>query len=228
MLQFKTEVLEIKELGKNGEIEGFISTYNSIDRGGDVMMPGAMTKSLATVNAGQRKIKMLWQHDPSRPIGVWDSFRDDSKGVIGRGRILTEVQAGSEALVLLKADAISGLSIGYKTVDSEPIHTATGSIRQLKEIDLWEASLVTFPMNTESTVTDVKNLAGLRDVEQLLRDAGVPNGFAKLVAKYGFDGATKRLTDDHRDDDDELALAQAATEALLTKLQGLKEIFHAS
>jgi uncharacterized protein len=89
---------------------------------------------------------MLWQHDPTQPIGVWDELREDARGLYVRGRILTGVQRGAEALSLMQAGAIDGLSIGYRTIRAEKMSRG----RSLTEIDLWEVSLVTFPMLPEA------------------------------------------------------------------------------
>jgi HK97 family phage prohead protease len=131
------------------EITGYASLFGAADHGGDVVQPGAYGASLAALARAGRGVKMLWQHDPSRPIGVWDEVREDKRGLFVRGRLLPEVQAGREALALLKAGAIDGLSIGYRTVRSEK---AAGGKRLLHEIELWEVSLVTFPMLSDARV----------------------------------------------------------------------------
>jgi len=131
------------------EITGYASLFGAADHGGDVVQPGAYGASLATLARAGRGVKMLWQHDPSRPIGVWDEVREDKRGLFVRGRLLTEVQAGREAVALLKAGAIDGLSIGYRTLRSEK---AAGGKRLLHEIELWEVSLVTFPMLPDARV----------------------------------------------------------------------------
>ena len=131
------------------EIAGYASIFGAADHGGDVVQPGAYGASLASLAKAGRGVKMLWQHDPSRPIGVWDEVREDKRGLFVRGRLLPDVQAGREALVLLKAGAIDGLSIGYRTVRSEK---AAGGKRLLHEIELWEVSLVTFPMLSDARV----------------------------------------------------------------------------
>jgi HK97 family phage prohead protease len=86
---------------------------------------------------------MLWQHDPACPIGVWDEVREDAKGLWVRGRLLPEVTKGREAVELIAAGAIDGLSIGYRTVKAAK--NGKGQ-RLLTELELWEVSLVTFPM----------------------------------------------------------------------------------
>jgi HK97 family phage prohead protease len=92
---------------------------------------------------------MLWQHDPMQPIGVWDEVREDAKGLWVKGRLLTDVAKGREAASLIAAKAIDGLSIGYRTVKSTK--GASGG-RLLAELELWEVSLVTFPMLPEARV----------------------------------------------------------------------------
>ena len=133
-------------VGDDAVIAGYASVFGSKDQSGDQVAKGAFAASLAKSTS----VKMLWQHDPAQPIGVWDEIREDASGLFVKGRLLTEVQAGREALALLKAGAIDGLSIGYRAVRSEK--TAGGG-RILREIELWEVSLVTFPMLREARVT---------------------------------------------------------------------------
>ena len=133
-------------LGEGAEITGYASLFGATDQGGDVVAVGAYGRSLARLAASGGKVKMLWQHDPAQPIGVWDEVREDGRGLFVRGRLLTEVRAAREALVLLSAGAIDGLSIGYRTITAEK--QAGG--RVLREVELWEVSLVTFPMLPEA------------------------------------------------------------------------------
>ncbi len=131
-------------------VEGYASLFGRRDQGGDVVRAGAYGASLAALQAGGRRVKMLWQHDPAQPIGVWDEVREDATGLRVKGRILTEVAKGREAAALLAAGAIDGLSIGYRTVKAE--RDAKGR-RELQELELWEVSLVTFPMLAEARVS---------------------------------------------------------------------------
>lgn len=131
-------------------ISGYASLFGLEDQGGDVVSPGAYAASLADACRAGGGVKMLWQHDPFQPIGVWDEVREDHKGLFVRGRVLPDVQQGREALALLEAGAIDGLSIGYRTKRAEK--TETGG-RRLLEVDLWEVSVVTFPMQPEARVS---------------------------------------------------------------------------
>lgn len=134
-------------LKEGAVISGYASLFGSADKGGDVVQPGAYGRSLSELRRSGTGVKMLWQHDPSCPIGVWDEVREDARGLFVKGRLLLEVQAGREALALVKAGAVDGLSIGYRTLRSEK--TSNGQ-RKLHEIELWEVSLVTFPMLGEA------------------------------------------------------------------------------
>jgi uncharacterized protein len=130
-------------------IEGYASLFGRRDQGGDVVQKGAYAVSLKALAAAGRRVKMLWQHDPARPIGVWEEVREDATGLYVKGRILDEVAQGREAAALLAAGAIDGLSIGYRTLRAE--RDGKGN-RLLAELELWEVSLVTFPMLPEARV----------------------------------------------------------------------------
>ena len=140
---------ETLSLGEGAAIEGYASVFGVADQGGDVVEKGAYAASLAALARAGRRVTMLWQHDPAQPIGVWDEVREDGKGLFVRGRILTEVGRGREAAALLAAGAIDGLSIGYRTISAD--RDGKGR-RRLAELDLWEVSLVTFPMLPEARV----------------------------------------------------------------------------
>lgn len=136
-------------LTEGSVIEGYASLFGVADQGGDVVMPGAYAASLARLVAKGDKVRMLWQHDPMRPIGVWDEIHEDGKGLWVKGRLLPEVAQAREAAALIQAGAIDGLSIGYRTVRAD--RDAQGR-RRLAEVELWEVSLVTFPMLPEAKV----------------------------------------------------------------------------
>jgi hypothetical protein len=130
-------------------VEGYASVFGLRDQGGDVVMPGAYGASLSALAARGGRVKMLWQHDPAQPIGVWDEVREDKHGLWVKGRLLTEVAKGREAAALVGAGAIEGLSIGYRTLAATK---DTKGQRTLTELELWEVSLVTFPMLQQARV----------------------------------------------------------------------------
>jgi len=124
-------------------IEGYASLFGDPDRGGDVVAPGAFAASLQRMAREGRRVRMLWQHDPAQPIGVWDEAREDARGLWVKGRLLDGVARAREAAALIEAGALDGLSIGYRTLRA--VKTDKGH-RLLTELELWEVSLVTFPM----------------------------------------------------------------------------------
>jgi HK97 family phage prohead protease len=129
-------------------LSGYASVFGQRDQGGDLVLPGAYGGSLARLAQRGGRVRMLWQHDPAQPIGIWDEVREDARGLWVKGRLLVDVARGREAVALLAAGAIDGLSIGYKTLRAE--RDAGG--RRLIELDLWEVSLVTFPMQSTARV----------------------------------------------------------------------------
>jgi HK97 family phage prohead protease len=142
-IETKDVAFNLKAAAADGAIEGYASLFGEVDQGGDIVAAGAYGASLSKLTAQDRKVKMLWQHDPAQPIGVWEELREDDRGLWVKGRILTEVEKGREAIALIKAGSIDGLSIGYRTINAQK---DDGGNRVLKEVDLWEVSLVTFPM----------------------------------------------------------------------------------
>lgn len=157
-------------------VAGYASLFGLSDQGGDMVEPGAYAASLARLSAKGGRVKMLWQHDPAQPIGVWDEVREDDRGLWVKGRILTELERGREAAALIEAGAIDGLSIGYRTLRAEK---AAGG-RRLAELELWEVSLVTFPMLPEARVAAKGDdpvqeaMRDLRDVFAQARDVFTP------------------------------------------------------
>ncbi len=152
-------------------IEGYASLFGKRDQGGDTVVTGAYAASLKALSAAGRRVKMLWQHDPAQPIGVWDEVREDDRGLYVKGRILDDVAKGREAVALIAAGAIDGLSIGYRTVKAQKNDNGH---RLLSELELWEVSLVTFPMLPDARVgAKGEDLGGdlLRDLAAAITDA---------------------------------------------------------
>jgi uncharacterized protein len=139
-------------LTPDGIIEGYASLFGAIDQARDMVMPGAFRLTLQ--QRGLRKIPMLFQHDPSEPIGVWLELREDMRGLWARGKLIPDVARARELFALLRAGAVDGLSIGYRTRRGQ-IDPKT-RIRRLHQVDLWEISLVTFPLLDGARVEAVK------------------------------------------------------------------------
>ncbi|NEW91336.1 HK97 family phage prohead protease [Rhodopseudomonas sp. BR0M22] len=139
-------------LAGDGSIEGYASLFGEVDQARDMVMPGAFTQTLK--QRGLRKIPMLFQHDPAEPVGVWLELIEDWRGLRARGRLIPDVARGRELLALLREGAIDGLSIGYRTVRGR-IDPKT-RVRRLYQVDLWEISIVTFPLLNGARIATVK------------------------------------------------------------------------
>ena len=148
-------------IAPDGTVEGYASLFGEIDQARDMVMAGAFRQSLML--RGPRRIPMLFQHDPAEPIGIWLELVEDSRGLFARGRLIPDVQRGREVLALVKAGAIDGLSIGFKTVKGR-VDPRT-RIRKIEQLDLWEISIVTFPLLTGARVRAVKDAGAVTNGE---------------------------------------------------------------
>ena len=183
--------LDIKSVQDDGAFEGYASLFDREDLGHDVITPGAFRDSIAGRDASA--IKMLFQHNPAEPIGVWEEIREDARGLYVRGRLTTAVAKAREVLALMRAGALDGLSIGFKAVKAR--RDARSGVRRIEKVDLWEISVVTFPMLPGARVSAVKQrpfaarVPSERDFERwLTRDAGLTRTEARAVLRDGLKG----------------------------------------
>ncbi len=208
---------QLKFSGDAGTFEGYASTFDVIDQGGDIVVKGAYAKTLT--ERGARGIKLLFDHNPSQPIGMWEELREDDVGLYARGRLLLDVPKAAEVYTLMRAGAVDGLSIGYRVVNSA--RDTTQGARLLQEVDLREISVVTFPMNETSLIAWVKGtLPTEREMERwLTQDAGFSRSQARTIIQSGF----KSLQAATPGAGDEGSASAGATvwSALSAQLQGL-------
>jgi HK97 family phage prohead protease len=141
-----------------GVFEGYASLFGKRDQQGDVVMAGAFAQSLHS--KGPENIRMLFQHNPAEPVGTWVELVERPRGLWVRGRLNLKVQRGRELLALLESGGLDGLSIGFKTIRAR--NDRASGTRSLLHIDLWEISLVTFPMLDGARVSTVKSAARAR------------------------------------------------------------------
>jgi HK97 family phage prohead protease len=186
---------ELKAAEESGVFEGYASIFGNKDQGGDIVAPGAFAKSLKA--RGAKGVKMLADHDPKARVGVWTEMQEDENGLRVKGRLLTEKQIGKDAHIDLKSGALTGLSIGGRTKSDS--YDGRKRARVIKEFDLYEISLVTFPMNEQAQVFAVKSLDDLtaddfREIEATLRTKGLSRTDA-VKAVSGFKEWLRRDAD---------------------------------
>jgi HK97 family phage prohead protease len=155
MLEHKRVSMIVDDVAEDGTIRGYGSVFGNVDLGGDIVAPGAFKRSIKARKS--KPVPMLWNHNPEHPIGKWTILEEDERGLKLEGRMTPGVAKGAEVLAMVRDGVIDGLSIGFQTVKAE--RDETTGVRTLKEVDLWEVSLVTFPMNTEATVQGVKAMS---------------------------------------------------------------------
>lgn len=136
----------------DGVFDGYASLFGVADLGKDVVMPGAFAESLRKRDA--RAVRLLWQHDPAMPIGRWLSIAEDRRGLRVRGKLNLAVERARDIHALMREGAVDGLSIGFR-VERARAERPTG-LRRLEKLDLWEISVVTFPMLPGARVESVK------------------------------------------------------------------------
>ncbi|MFS8121397.1 HK97 family phage prohead protease [Rhizobium sp. BR 250] len=174
--------LELRGITSDGTFSGYASVFGEVDLGKDVIERGAFRRSIEERGAGG--IRMLYQHDPAEPIGAWRTIREDERGLYVEGILAPGVARSREVHSLMKTGALDGLSIGFRTVRSGK--AASSGVRRILEADLWEISVVTFPMLPSARVSDVKHARFFRDREtELVRTM-------RRAARLLFDNTFKR------------------------------------
>lgn len=170
----------------DGTFSGYASLFDVEDLGNEMIAKGAFSKSLRAKKTSD--IRLLFQHNPDEPIGHWLEIFEDTTGLFVKGRLNLNVARAREVHALMREGAIDGLSIGFKTVRAR--HEKSGKVRRILEADLWEVSVVTFPMLPQARVSQIKargNLPTRRTFERwLVRDAGLSRSQAKTIITKGF------------------------------------------
>jgi HK97 family phage prohead protease len=180
--------LNLKSLEQDDRtFSGYGSTFGNVDRVGDIVEKGAFAKSLDTHTADGTMPAMLLHHDMHRPIGVWTKMQEDTTGLAVEGKLTQGVRDADEAYALLKDGALHSMSIGYRVVREE--YDRKSGINHLHEINLHELSLVTIPANAAAIVGGVKDddgIPNIRELERVLREAGLSRREAKAFLAEGF------------------------------------------
>ena len=215
----------LEAVGDDGLFEGYACLFGKEDLGHDVIRSGAFSNSLG--KRGLDGIKLLYQHDPAQPIGQWLTIREDEKGLFVRGKLATEVTKAREILSMMKAGILDGLSIGFRTIRGQK--DAKSGIRYLMELDLWEISVVTFPMQPDARISSVKSEQGLiaclqqdeapfskRELERkLMQDAGLSRSQARALMAHGLTGLSGKQDAAFFEPSYELSSLRQLTRAML-------------
>lgn len=185
----KSTDLEIHKFDSDaGSLTAYVTTFGNADKVGDVMSPGSLDKFVDDFNDSGRKLAMLWQHKTDEPIGVWNKFEINSRGVKGYGEIFTDVTRGNDTRNLIKRGVVGSVSVGFVSNKFEQLESGG---RLFKEIELREVSVVLSPANPKAKIVSAKRDDGSVDiklVEKLLRDAGLSRSESKSLLHEGIAG----------------------------------------
>ena len=211
--EIKSFPFEVKATAEENNIftfEGYASTFNNVDHGDDIVIRGAFFNSLAK----NSQVPILWQHQMSEVIGVSVQLYEDDKGLFVKGNLPKDDTLVSGRIIpQMKVGSIKEMSIGFFTKNYD---RAKDGIRLLKEIDLFEVSLVTKAMNSQALVTGFKSFETLRDIEQTLKDNGFSINEAKTIISRIKEFSSQRdASEDNQRD------ADATKQKIITDLNNL-------
>lgn len=133
-------------------ISGYASLFGQADISGDIVQRGAFAGSLLALTG---RLPMLFGHETAEPIGVWDRIFEDRTGLFVSGRVIGGNAKSDRTVRLIREGALSGLSIGYRP--KRAVRRNAGG-RTLLELDLWEVSVVAFPMLRSARIIQIDNL----------------------------------------------------------------------
>lgn len=187
-----TKRFDIKAIQEDGTFEGWLSLYGVTDLVGDIVEPGAFTKNIQ--EHGTERV-LLWQHDPASPIGTID-LEERDEGLWVKGKLLLAVQKAREAYALIKAGVISGLSIGFRPIKKQ----MADGVRRLKEIELAEGSIVTFPALPTAQIEAVKALMAEKAADPMTACQALCSMCAdacRSTIYYCYDAGGKMLSEAH-------------------------------
>ena len=193
-LEHKQVAFKAEKVDEDGTFSGYGSVFGNVDSYSEIVAAGAFKSSLKAIKDSGDPLPVLWQHNPTQPIGGYTELAEDSRGLKAAGFLLKDdVALAREAYALMKARVVKGLSIGYY-VRADSYDEKTG-IRTLTEVDLREISVVTFPANEQAQVDNIKmtfqamikagQLPGVKEFENFLREVGFSKTQAAFIANNG-------------------------------------------
>lgn len=131
------------------DVCGYASRFDQVDLSGDKVRKGAFSASLLS---HVQALPMLFNHETDIPIGVWDSAIEDEVGLYVCGRLFLGTPEADRVARLITQGSVSGLSIGFRTL--RHAQRVDGG-RDLFDLELWEVSIVAFPMLPSARLTEI-------------------------------------------------------------------------
>lgn len=149
--------MEVKADSTKRTFTGYASKFGNVDLHNDIIEKGAFSKTIQE-RMPKKMIKVLWQH--MEPIGIPTKLEETDEGLYVEGK-LSKTRLADEAIELMKDNVVDGMSIGYDIIKDDEDEKG---IRHLKELKLYEVSIVTWGANPEAMITNVKHLNALNSI----------------------------------------------------------------
>lgn len=202
--------IEAKANAPVGTISAYLTTFGNSDVVDDIMAKGSLDSFIAKFNPAAKKLPMFYEHDHTSIIGEWTDLKADEHGVVGTGVLYTETTKGSDVYKLMKRDAVSSVSIGFRSSDFTKNDDGG---RTFNEIELVETSVVLNPANDQAQIMSVKSDDGFIETAALkkhLIEGGLTKAECEALFLNGWKGLKMLRTED------------AHTETLAEALKGFK------
>jgi uncharacterized protein len=179
--------VSLKTQGDTGTFSGYASVFGGVDSYGDTILPGAFAE---TLKAGMPK--MFFNHSWNMPIGKWTTAKEDNKGLFLSGELTPGLALAADVRAAMKHETLDGLSIGGYLQKDDYKDTDAGGRLIHKWSKLSEVSPVVFPADSAARI-DLASVKSVdfeallpeckteRDLERLLRDAGLPKWEAMAI-----------------------------------------------
>lgn len=184
-IQYKSQAID--EMSDEGIIKGYASVFGNMDSDGDVIEKGAYTK---TLNENKERIKFLWQHRMDKPLGKVMDISQDDRGVPFSAKI-SDTALGNDAKTLIKDGVLNEFSVGFMPIKYEEKTDSKGRYDGLiiREVKLYEFSLVTLAANDQAVMTDYKSKDKpeeiLNSIDIILKlNKSVETGEARRIMEY--------------------------------------------
>ena len=180
--------IEAKADAPAGTISAYLTTFNNLDVVADIMAKGSLDKFIAKFNPTSKKLPMFYEHDHTSIIGEWTGLKADEHGVVGEGVLYTETTKGSDVYKLMKRNAVSSVSIGFRSADFEKNDEGG---RTFNEIELVETSVVLNPANDQAQIMSVKSDDGFIETAALkkhLIEGGLTKAECEALFLNGWKG----------------------------------------
>ncbi|TYR32126.1 HK97 family phage prohead protease [Mesorhizobium microcysteis] len=169
-----------------GIVTGYASVFGGPpDSYGDIIAPGAFTRTLAEHKSESTTPAMLWCHRSDEPVGRWLELKQDGHGLFVRGKLNLDTQAGRETHAHIKGGDVTGFSIGFLLSEGSRKRNDDRSWT-ITDLDLWEISVTPIPANKRARVSEVKSLQSKSDLIEMLREGGLAKAAAARVAAGGW------------------------------------------